>query len=561
MSRITSQLARSPLWRIRTEQLSFEERVSLSYERCKSVVNAYQLTADDILNLSPKYWAFHGDPIHIMDGSVGSLLAIHFNLCLGTLATYASKRNDLTTLLEKMLQFEIVGQFCLTEVGHGLDVINMETTATMLSSGDFMLNSPVKEAAKYMPPTAPCGIPMIAVVFARLLVGGEDRGVKPFMVHLNDGHRMNSNINCKVLPPRGGSSPVKHAITYFKQVCLPSSALLGTPERGKDMRASFFRSIHRVFSGTLSMGAVGISAMRISSYIAGRYSSRRKVIDSSTGRPRAIINFSTQYIPVLTSIAQTLVLEAFSEIAHLLFVEAKRDMYRQHFIATVFKATTLQFALSIPVVLGDRCGVQGLSKVNQISVLHADMRGAAIAEGDVLVTSIRFAGEVVLGRIQPPPPTDPTSVLYRHEQALITELQQLLKSHSNHRNPEFERRMLPQCQALMVAIGLRLAYESALAANVDRRILDLFVASVMKLDSAWYSESVGIARRDQQRMEVDCATALLPELESLLARLDVQDYITAPIVSDQSWDAFVDSLQTLPVGHAEQGQSWISSRL
>ncbi|EEB99892.1 hypothetical protein MPER_00311, partial [Moniliophthora perniciosa FA553] len=125
--------------------------------------------------------------------------------------------NDLTTLLEKMLQFETIGQFCLTEVGHGLDVINMETTATMLSNGEFLLNTPVKEAAKYMPPTAPCGIPMIAVVFARLLVDGEDRGIKPFMVHLNDGHRMNANITCKVLPPRGGSSPVKHAITYFNQ--------------------------------------------------------------------------------------------------------------------------------------------------------------------------------------------------------------------------------------------------------------------------------------------------------------------------------------------------------
>ncbi|EEB96268.1 hypothetical protein MPER_04623, partial [Moniliophthora perniciosa FA553] len=103
------------------------------------------------------------------------------------------------------------------------------------------------------------------------------------------------------------------------------------------------------------------------------------------------------------------------------------------------------------------------------------------------------------------------------------------------------------------------AYESAIAANVDQGILDLFIASAMKLDPAWYSEFAGISRGDQHRMEVDCAMALLPQLESLLVKLDVQEYITAPIVSDRSWNAFVNSLQTL--GYAEEQEPWVSSHL
>ncbi len=40
------------------------------------------------------------------------------------------------------------GQFLMTEVGHGLDIVNMETTATMQPSGEFILNTPSSQAAK-----------------------------------------------------------------------------------------------------------------------------------------------------------------------------------------------------------------------------------------------------------------------------------------------------------------------------------------------------------------------------------------------------------------------------
>lgn len=38
----------------------------------------------------------------------------------------------------------------LTELGHGLDIANIETTATLLPTGDFLLNSPTPTSAKYV---------------------------------------------------------------------------------------------------------------------------------------------------------------------------------------------------------------------------------------------------------------------------------------------------------------------------------------------------------------------------------------------------------------------------
>lgn len=49
-----------------------------------------------------------------------------------------------------------------------------------------------------MPPTTPVnGFPRVAVVMARLVVASEDRGVRPFIVWLNDGQNMCDGITSK----------------------------------------------------------------------------------------------------------------------------------------------------------------------------------------------------------------------------------------------------------------------------------------------------------------------------------------------------------------------------
>lgn len=48
---------------------------------------------------------------------------------------------------------------------------------------------------RLMPPSAPfAGIPRIALVLARLIVEGEDRGTRQFIVPLNDGRQMYRGI-------------------------------------------------------------------------------------------------------------------------------------------------------------------------------------------------------------------------------------------------------------------------------------------------------------------------------------------------------------------------------
>ena len=199
------------------------------------------MTIDDITSLNPKFWQLHNDPAVLLDGGALTLLTIQYNLCSGTIARYSKRRPELVALVEDLLQYRkqlrsahlastpsrsadinlcfISGQFMITELSHGLDIHNIETKATMLPSGEFVLHTPAPSAAKwifpmshyfipgadtdelrFMPPTVPAGLPCVAVVFAKLIVDGEDRGHRPFVVPLNDGKQMCAGVESRYVP-------------------------------------------------------------------------------------------------------------------------------------------------------------------------------------------------------------------------------------------------------------------------------------------------------------------------------------------------------------------------
>ncbi|GJJ05958.1 hypothetical protein Clacol_000145 [Clathrus columnatus] len=436
-----------------------------------------------------------------LDGSVATLLTIQYNLCLGTLATFGNGRSDVEKIISEVLDYRISGQFCLTEINHGLNAINIETSATLQPNGEFLLHTPHPGAAKYMPPTCPFGIPCIAIILARLIVDGDDYGIRGFIVKLHDGFKMTP----------------------------------GNLEKPRSIRESFFENIQRVISGTLSMGAVTLPALRIGCYIGTAYSLRRQVLDPSTRTMRPISSFSTQYIPLLTSIARTLVFCAFGQEMYERFVDPSISSPSQkHFVASVFKTTVYRHTAEIILQLGDRCGAQGL--------FAAEVRGAAIAEGDILGISIRFAIDTLRGKVELYEPKYPDHLIAQHEQSIINELRLSLLQSKDHRSIETERMLLPHCRGVLEAIGHRWAYEAAVSRGVSQPIIDLFEASLFELDPAWYSENGGISRWEQKSLLLERATALYEDLPQFLKLLDVEDYVTAPIVSKERWEKYVMQL-------------------
>jgi|SRR5216683_7448252 len=173
----------------------------------------------------------------------------------------------------------------------------------------------------------------------------------------------------RVLPPRGGSRPLNHSLTYFNHVRLPPTALLGSIKKPADPRTSFFAKIYRVAVGTIALSSLGIPSLQVASYIAARYSQRRRIIDAS-GVSKPIISFQTQKQPILSAVAQAFVLQAMHKQAVAWFMDPAIDPRVRHAIATVHKVTMIQTAQAANFTLGDRCGAQGLFETNQLPAMH-----------------------------------------------------------------------------------------------------------------------------------------------------------------------------------------------
>ncbi|KAF8510475.1 acyl-CoA dehydrogenase/oxidase [Hysterangium stoloniferum] len=505
--------------------------------------------------MSKEFWRLHINPILCLDGAATTLLTIQYNLVAGTLGPFVGAREDLKGLLQDIMSFKVIGQFCLTEVGHGLDAFNLETTATILEDGQFDLHTPTQNAAKYMPPTIPVlGLPCVAIVFARLIVKGEHRGIRPFIVPLNDGHNMCHGVEAKLLPSRGGSQRVNHSITSFHHVKLPCTALLETCEPRGTPHEEFLKSIWRVSVGGLALASIAIPALKIAAHIATRYSLRR-MVRGATGSLVPVLSFSTQQLPIFTCLAQILVLEACYAHAVKVFVDKKVDQCVRQGVATCVKAIMVQHCQASHLALSERCGAQGLFSYNQFVSQHSEMRGVAIAEGDVLVCSIRLATEILIGRYELPSSPNPDSLLSKHEQGILNENTAVATMYG-HRSDTFASRVLPQCQAIVEAIGHRMAYDAALADGIPDSLLQLYACSAIKNDMAWYVENKVLSRSELVGMEGAALEAAKPHLRRWIEELRVDPYVKAPITSDRKWFEFVGKLNVFRGEARGYGGNW-----
>ncbi|KAG7087174.1 hypothetical protein E1B28_013155 [Marasmius oreades] len=567
----SSKLISTPLFQSasRDERLPSKDRLRLAHQRAKAISQSYDLSVRDILQCTEKFWDLHLDPLFVTDFSAWTFVVIQLNLAAGVIgySSHQDNRHDLNYTLKRIIEFDVSSAFLMTELGHGLDAIHLETTATLLPNGNFDLHTPREEAQKYMAPTLPdVGVPRIGVVMARLSVDSQDYGVRPFLVPLNDGKSMFKGIIASRLPDRPGATPIGHALTHFNHVILPKEALLGPLKPEHSPRIQLLSDTWRVAIGTATVGALVIPVVKLVASIVGIYSKKRTIINSQ----------------------HSTVLEAFYKSIRVHFDGASK--YRTERLqirsayATLFKAIAIRLGKASIADLGDRCGAQGLFGFNQLITAEMTMRGVAIAEGDTLVLSIRLVFELLLERYSVSKPRNQQHPLAVHEVALIKELRSLLDMSKDmsldrggvrtreeayspekvmpsketsldhllevmtppekhaHRSEFANTQILPRACSLVEAIGCRMAYEAASEVGIDPLLLDLFYFGCVERDLGWYVENRVMSRQTFFRDEQRAISGLLPSLETLIEKAGMKPYITAKICDEGGWKEFVDGL-------------------
>lgn len=173
-----------------------------------------------------------------------------------------------------------------------------------------------------------------------------------------------------------------------------------------------------------------------------------------------------------------------------------------------------------------------------------DARGFVIAEGDITTTSIRLYSELLQKKRKLPTLIHLDTLLAKHAMGIFARSTKVLEGlDGGHRDPGFNRLLLPQCERGVLALGCSQAYSSALEHEVPLTLLNLFECASISLDPGWYSEELNLGEEKRLMREDDAVQAALPHLQEYVDALNISQIAPVPIMSDIAWSTWVDCLQ------------------
>jgi len=147
-----------------------------------------------------------------------------FTECIATLGSPEQKKKWLP-LADNL---NIIGGYAQTELGHGSNVADLETTATLdLKTDEFVIHTPSIRATKYWPGSI--GLQSTHnIVFARALVDGNDYGVQPFMVQVRstEDHKLLPGVEAGDVGEKLGYATMDNGYLSFDKVRIPRTNLL-----------------------------------------------------------------------------------------------------------------------------------------------------------------------------------------------------------------------------------------------------------------------------------------------------------------------------------------------
>ncbi|KAH9975078.1 hypothetical protein BGW80DRAFT_1436731 [Lactifluus volemus] len=254
MSSLLEQIASHPFFTTDVSTLPFEECIVLAYQRAILILRTYSMALTTFLSctlISPKFWSltFHHS---------------HRACQFGSLARYLSTSPDLVPLATPS------GIHLLSERSHGLDPLNIETTAHRQEDGSYVLHTTREEATKIMSASSPTfGVNKAGV--------GEDRGRRPF-VPICNARELFPGVMSIRLPLRSGASPLDFSMTRFY----------------KDLNSARWDMIcqWRIPIGSFVVAGPCVSGLKHTAYIGGTYSLRRKV--APHGKEISLFTFPIQ---------------------------------------------------------------------------------------------------------------------------------------------------------------------------------------------------------------------------------------------------------------------------
>lgn len=293
------------------------------------------------------------------------------------------------------------GCYAMTETGHGSNVQALRTTATYdPDTQEFVVNTPDDDARKdYIGNAARDG--RLAVVFAQLIAGGEERGVHALLVPIRDERgEVCDGVRIEDCGAKLGLNGVDNGRIWFDHVRIPRENLLDklaqVHEDGtyfspiENPTRRFFTMLGTLIQGRVSVGGASISASKVALTIAVRRALERRQFGAPGQAQEALLmDYRTHQRRLLIPLAKTYAL-SFTQLrlvddVHSVFTDEdtpERERRELETLAAGVKAVATWHATDTIQGCREACGGAGYLRASRFAALKADTDVFTTFEGD-----------------------------------------------------------------------------------------------------------------------------------------------------------------------------------
>jgi len=452
------------------------------------------------------------------DLSLMTKFGVQFGLFGGAIAELGTSDHH-ARYLEEIGSLALPGSFAMTETGHGSNVRDLETTAVYDETMDELVVSTPHDLARkdYIGNAAAHG--QLAVVFARLIVGGVDHGVNAILVPIRDdtgsvlpGVRIEDNGG------KGGLNGVDNGRIWFDEVRVPRSAMLNRfadiNDAGEyvsdipDPDRRFFTMIGTLVGGRIGVGAASVNVAKSALTIAVRYAHRRRQFGPTPETETLLIDYPIHQQRLIPRLAATYAYHFAYESLIDEFADGIEDARRVEARAAGFKAFATWHTIDTIQAAREATGGQGYLSENRLTTMRADADIFTTYEGDNTVLAQLVARGLLSEFRQQFESMSPTGVvryLFRRTGDAIAESSPLTRSTTDAEllaNSEWQLEQLAWRETHLIdSLGRRIQkriaqgvepYEAfaavqthafaAAEGHVERQVFEAFADAVSRLE-------------------------------------------------------------------------------